>query len=293
MARMNLYGKVALVTGGAGGIGFETCRLLRERGAQVVVIDLDQARAEEAAARLGPGAFGIGADVTDLEAMKAAVRTAVDRWGSVDICVANAGIPSPIASVSSIEPAAFDRVIEINVLGVWRTVKAALPEVIAAKGHFVVVSSIYAFMPGMLAASYGASKAAAESFGRSLRIELASAGVTTTVARFGFVKTATFEDVLADPLAVRFENLVPKALRGRLTPEQAAAAIVAGIERRSPSVIAPGFWRSWSALRGVLNPVGDAAFARDRRLHAIVRDVENKGTTADELTQRRQGSHRG
>ncbi len=276
MARNNLEGRVALVTGGAGGIGFETCRQLHERGASVVVVDLQETAAQHAAERLGARAIGVAADVTDLAAMEHAVELAVQTFGSLDVCVANAGIPSPVDSLSSIDPAVFDRVIEINVLGVWRTVRAALPAVTEARGHFVVVSSVYAFMPGMVAASYGASKAAAESLGRSLRIEVAAHGVTTTVAKFGFVKTASFEDVLADPIAVEFENLIPKMMRRRLTPEQAAAAIVHGIEHRSADVIAPRWWWGFSALRGVVNPLGDFMFARDPRLRRLVRRVDGK-----------------
>ncbi|WP_433667695.1 short-chain dehydrogenase/reductase [Nocardia sp. CA-136227] len=271
---MELRGKVALVTGGASGIGWATGRLLYQRGARVVLVDLKESEAQVAAERIGPGVLGIGADVTDLDAMVAAVDLVTERFGGLDICIANAGIPTPVDSVSSIDPAAFDRVINVNVLGVWRTVRAALPVVTRRRGHLVVVSSVYAFAPGMLAAGYAASKGAVEQFGRALRIEMSGAGVGVSTARFGFVRTKSFEDVLADPLAVRFENLIPKFLRTRLTPDDAAAAIVRGIEKGRANVFAPTWWTAISALRGIINPLLDYAFARDGRIHALMRDVD-------------------
>lgn len=279
MARMNLSGKVVMVTGAAGGIGLATSKMLHERGASVVLVDLDTAAAEAAAAQVGERAIGLAADVTDLAAMQSAVKATVERFGGLDVCVANAGIPCPVASARSVDPAAFDRVVEIDLLGVWRTVRAALPEVVQRRGHLVLVSSVYAFMPGMLAASYGASKAAVESLGRSLRIELAPYGATATVARFGFVKTASFEDALADPIAIRLEKMAPKPMRKRLTPDDAAIAITRGIERRAAGVTIPRWGRLWSAGRGFLNPIADAAFARDPRLHAIIRDIDRAGSS--------------
>src|SRR5436190_10322466 len=97
--RYDLTGKVALVTGAARGIGFETARALVGRGASVVVVDLDPAAAEAAAAQLHPtNALGLAADVTDRGALQRAVATAVERFGGVDVAVANAGIASRAAT---------------------------------------------------------------------------------------------------------------------------------------------------------------------------------------------------
>jgi NAD(P)-dependent dehydrogenase (short-subunit alcohol dehydrogenase family) len=274
MKRFDLADKVVLVTGAAGGIGFATTQQLHARGAAVALVDLNETTAQDAASRLGDRALGLAADVTDPQAIAEAVATTVASFGRLDVCIANAGIPSPVATARSIDPAAFDRVIEINLLGVWRTVRAALPAVIETRGQLAVVSSAYAFVPGMVAASYAASKAAVESLGRSLRIELAPYGVTVTTARFGFVETATFEHALTAPDAVRLEHLVPAFMRRRIQPEDAAAALVRGIERRSPTVIAPSWLHGWSIGRALVNPIGDALLARDRRLQAIITDVD-------------------
>lgn len=94
-----LNGKVALVTGGARGIGFATAQLLARRGASVVVVDLDGGAARNAASQIGDAAVGIGADVTDRAAMQRAVATTVERFGGLDVVMANAGLASRAATM--------------------------------------------------------------------------------------------------------------------------------------------------------------------------------------------------
>ena len=130
MPAYDLNGKVALVTGAARGIGFETARQMHVRGASVAVVDLDAEQAREAAERIGERAIGIGADVTDAGAMLAAVAETVERFGGLDVAIANAGIAPPkVATTRAMPPEEWERVIEVNLLGVWHTVRAALPQV--------------------------------------------------------------------------------------------------------------------------------------------------------------------
>ena len=131
MPTYDLNGKVALVTGAARGIGFETARQMHMRGASVAVVDLDPEQAREAAERIGERAIGIGADVTDHGAMQAAVAETVERFGGLDVVVANAGIAqSKVATVRGIGSEEWERVFEVDMLGVWRTVRAALPQIV-------------------------------------------------------------------------------------------------------------------------------------------------------------------
>src|SRR5207244_3640729 len=111
MARYALAGKVALVTGGARGIGFATAGALISRGASVVIADLDQAAVERAAAELhDERALGLAADVTDRSAMQRAVASTVERFGGLDVAVANAGIASRVATFRAMAPESFERV---------------------------------------------------------------------------------------------------------------------------------------------------------------------------------------
>jgi len=160
MARYDLAGKVALVTGGARGIGFATDRALVARGASVVVVDLDAEAAQAAAAQLHDSrAIGLAADVADRGAIHQAVAASVDRLGGLDVVVANAGIGPTYATLRATAVETFDRVIEVNLLGVVNTVRAALPEVTRNAGHVVLVASVYAFQNGVGVASYAMSKA--------------------------------------------------------------------------------------------------------------------------------------
>jgi NAD(P)-dependent dehydrogenase (short-subunit alcohol dehydrogenase family) len=277
MTRYDVRGKVALVTGAARGIGFETARALARRGASVVVVDLDPAAAESAAAQL-PGngsALGIAADVTDRGALQRAVATTVERFGGLDIAVANAGIASRGATFRAMSGESFDRVLDVNLLGVARTVDTALPEIVARRGHVVLVASIYAFTNGMGATPYAMAKAGVEQLGRALRVELAPHGASATVAYFGFIETEMVHRAIdADPLADRLLASLPKLLHKRLPASVAGEAIVRGIERRAPRVIRPRRWAVMSVLRGILGPLGDAQLERDVRVAAAMRELD-------------------
>jgi NAD(P)-dependent dehydrogenase (short-subunit alcohol dehydrogenase family) len=281
----SLSGKVALVTGGARGIGFATAKELVAHGAHVVVVDLHEDAVEQAAAQLGGGAIGIAADVTDRDAMDDAVTTAVERFGGLDVIVANAGIASHGATTLAAEPDQFERVIEVNLLGVWRSVRAALPEITRRQGHVVVVASIYAFFNGVGAAPYAMAKAGVEQFGRALRVELKPHGASASVAYFGYIDTEMVHQAIdADPLADRMMAAAPKFLHKRLPPSAAGKGIVRGIERRQPRIIRPHRWTVLSVLRGILNPLMDLQMERDEETQAIARELDARAGQRKPLT---------
>src|SRR6476660_1377868 len=182
MPAYDLNGKIALVTGAARGIGFETARGLHAKGASVAVLDLDAQNAREAAERVGERTIGIGADVSDAGAMLAAVAETVERFGGLDIAVANAGIAPEGATARTMPPEEWERVIQVNLLGVWNTARAALPQVSERDGQLVLIASIAAFAAGPLLSPYASAKAGVEALGRALRIELAPFGASATVA---------------------------------------------------------------------------------------------------------------
>ncbi|HEX9966564.1 MAG TPA: short-chain dehydrogenase/reductase [Solirubrobacterales bacterium] len=270
----DLNGKVALVTGAARGIGFETARQLHARGASVAVLDIDAAEAREAAERIGSRAIGIGADVTEMGAMQAAVAETVKRFGGLDVAVANAGIAQArLATVRGIGAEEWERVFEVDMLGVWRTVRAVLPQIVERKGYVLVTGSVYSFANGVMNSPYAVAKAGVEALGRALRAELTPLGASAGVAYYGWVDTKLVQDAFAANEG-RMEQNLPNFLRKRITPEEAGAAVVRGIEERAPRIFAPRWWRIVSALRGIVNPLLDRRFERDRRMVETVREIE-------------------
>jgi NAD(P)-dependent dehydrogenase (short-subunit alcohol dehydrogenase family) len=269
-------GKVALVTGAARGIGFETARQLHMRGASVAVVDLNASDAREAAERIGERAIGLATDVTDHSAVMQSVAEVVERFGGLDIVVANAGIAqSQMATTRGISVEEWERVFEVDLLGVWRTVRAALPQIVERKGHIVVTSSVYAFMNGVFNSPYAVAKAGVESMGRALRTELTPLGASASVAYFGWVDTKMVQDATERPHSNRLQENTPDFLLKRIPPSEAGAAIVRGIEERSPRIFAPRWWRYVSALRGILNPLLDKRMESDRRMVKTVLEVES------------------
>jgi NAD(P)-dependent dehydrogenase (short-subunit alcohol dehydrogenase family) len=274
MPAYDLNGKVALITGAARGIGYETARQMHMRGASVTVLDIDAAEAHEAAERIGPQAIGLATDVTDHSAVMQSVAETVDRFGGLDVVVANAGIAQKqMATVRGIGVEEWERVFEVDMLGVWRTVRAALPQVVERQGHIVVTSSVYAFVNGMLNSPYAVAKSGVESLGRSLRTELTPLGASASVAYFGWVDTKLVQDAVKAN-GDRMQQNLPEFLRKRITPDQAGAAVVRGIEERAPRIFAPKWWRYVSAFRGLINPLLDGRMDSDRRVLATIREVE-------------------
>jgi NAD(P)-dependent dehydrogenase (short-subunit alcohol dehydrogenase family) len=281
MSLYDLNGKVALVTGAARGIGFETARQMHLRGASVAVLDLDAEQARDAAERIGPRAIGIGADVTDQNAMFAAVAEVVEKFGGVDVAVANAGIAQKqFATARGLSGEEWERVFEVDLLGVWRTARAALPQIVERRGQMVVVSSVYAFANGMVNTPYAVAKAGVEALGRSLRVELAPHGASATVAYFGWVDTKLVQDAFDQEDSSRIRELSPDFLLKRITPDEAGAGLVRGIEERAPRVFVPKWWRYVSAFRGLINPLLDRRMEKDAKTQALIRDLDAKSVDA-------------
>jgi 3-oxoacyl-[acyl-carrier protein] reductase len=191
-----LTDQVAVVTGAARGIGRGIAAVLAAEGAHVVVVDLDTDLGEVVADELratGAEASAVAADVTDRDSVEAMASRVATELGRIDIVAANAGI-YPFASLTTIDEAMWDRVMDLNVGGAVRTVQACLPSMVArAYGRIVLTSSITGPVTGQVGfAHYGASKAAMLGFMRSAAVELAKSGVTVNAVLPGNVSTPGF-----------------------------------------------------------------------------------------------------
>ena len=268
-ARDEVAGRVVLVTGAARGIGREASLRLAERGARLALVGLHGKPVRELASTLGGEAAGFEADVSNLAAIESATAAAVERFGGIDVVVANAGVAPNPQTMLAMDPADFRRVIDVDLLGVWHTLKVTLPHIAARRGHVLVVSSIYACLNGLHAAPYAASKAAVEQLGRALRVELAPHGGTAGVAYFGFFDTQMLDPVLDSSAATRARTAVPAFLTRPLPPGVAADALVRGIETRAARVAAPAWLPLFLALRGLFGPL-DAYLARSPRVRDAI-----------------------
>ena len=259
----SVRGKVVFITGGAAGVGAEVAKRLHGKGAKLVLTDVDAAALDATAAALGQDVLTVVADVRDLSAMQAAADAAVARFGGIDVVLANAGIAS-YGSVLQVDPEAFKRLLDINVLGVFHTVRATLPSVIERRGYVLIVSSLaaYAAAPGL--APYNASKAAVEQFANALRLEVGYRGVDVGSAHMSWIDTAMVRDTKAD-LSTFAEMLtkLPWPLSVTTSIDKCGAAFVAGIEGRKNRVFCPSWVGAVRWLKPVLSTrLGEAPVSR-------------------------------
>ncbi|GHH36291.1 short-chain dehydrogenase [Lentzea cavernae] len=235
---MDVTGKVVLITGAARGIGAEVARQLAARGARLALVGLEKAQLEEVARQTGGKAWE--ADVTDWDALDRVVNEVAEHFGGIDVVVANAGIAAT-GFVRSMDPKAFERVIEVNLLGVWRTVRTALPHLIRSRGYCLVVSSLAAIVhiPGN--AAYSAAKAGCEAFADSLRAEVRHLGVDVGTAYFSWISTDMVNSADEHPVFGKLRKGMPGVAGKKYPVRNVGRAVVRGIEKRARAVHVPGW----------------------------------------------------
>ncbi|MFT3720274.1 SDR family oxidoreductase [Pseudorhodoferax sp.] len=201
-ARYDFAGRVAVVTGGASGIGAETARLLQGSGATVVSWDL--AAGGEAALQV---------DVADRAAVAAAAQQTAARWGGIDMLVHSAGFTGPTMALDAFDPAVWQRVVEVNLLGTFHVCHAVVPLMRrAGRGRIVLIASLAGKEGTPDASAYGAAKAGVLALAKSLGKELATTGILVNAIAPAAVRTP----ILAQMSPAHVQTMVAKSPMQRL-----------------------------------------------------------------------------
>ena len=236
--------KVVFITGASSGIGRALAVELGRRGARLGLTARraeELLRAAEEVERAGGEALALPADVRDPEAIRQAADRVRERWGRVDVLIANAGMSTTTAGTQLNAGEASD-VISINVLGVVNSVAAVLPDMLKrGDGHLVAISSLASYRGMPKSGAYSASKAAVSTFFESLRVDLRKSGIAVTVIHPGFIRT---------PMTANRKKKLPFLLE----VEDAACRIVRAIERRARTYAFP--WQLASLVRVIKHMPG-------------------------------------
>jgi NAD(P)-dependent dehydrogenase (short-subunit alcohol dehydrogenase family) len=225
-----LEGRTALITGGAGSIGLASAKAMVAEGARVFLVDVEESALERAVAEIGGELAGHAvADVTDAAAVERAVHAAVDRFGSLEIAFANAGVFGTIAPVAEYPDDVFEAVMRVNVFGVFLVVKHAL-RVMKRGGSVIINSSVVGLMSDARIAAYATSKHALVGLMRTAAKEMAPAGIRVNTIHPGptanaFQTAIEVEAVGASPedSAAAFEQMIP--LGRHASPEEIARVV--------------------------------------------------------------------
>jgi NAD(P)-dependent dehydrogenase (short-subunit alcohol dehydrogenase family) len=233
---MTLDSKRVLITGAARGIGALTAKRLHDRGARVALLGLEPELLEAVAADCGDAPW-FECDVAGREQVDGAVAAAVERLGGLDVAIANAGIGAQMPLIGG-DAAIWDATIAVNLQGTYNLIRAAGPHVSHPDGYFLVTASLAAAVDLPLMSAYCASKAAVESLGDSLRMELAPSGARAGVAYYAELDT----DMTSRGFATKAASKMPIGGHGHLPVAPVGPAIDAierGIARRSRRIVSP------------------------------------------------------
>jgi NAD(P)-dependent dehydrogenase (short-subunit alcohol dehydrogenase family) len=254
-----LSGRRVFITGAARGIGAATAKRLCARGARVALAGLEPDVLAAVARECGDASW-MECDVRDRTQVEDAVELAVQRLGGLDVVVANAGTAAQLPIVGG-DPTVFERTVEVNLLGVYYTLRAAGPHIAHGGGYALAISSLAAAVHPPLLGAYCASKAGVEALADALRIELASSGARVGVAYFAELDTDMTQRGFGTKAAAKLKN--PGGPFTRVAPlEVGVNAIERGITRRSRRVAAPAWVGSVLPIRMLAQRLVDVGSRR-------------------------------
>ncbi len=266
-ARNSLEGQVAVVTGAARGVGELLARKLSARGATVALVGLEPEELKRVADTLHGAGGHWHADVTDHAAMSQVARDVKERFGKVDIVVANAGVATGGPFVDSDERA-WNRVIEVNLIGSATTARAFLPVLLESRGYLLQIASLAAITPAPLMTAYCASKSGVEAFAHSLRAEVGYRGVRVGVGYLSWTDTDMVRGADEDEVLRDLRTTLPWPSSRTYPLGPALDRLVAGIERRSAHVYGQWWLRGMQSFRGYLPALIGTVGQREMRRFA-------------------------
>lgn len=236
----NLRNRVVVITGSSGGLGSGIAEAARQKGARLALLDIDAAAVARQAANLGepPQVRGWHADVRSYERLTTCMDEIVQHFGGIDVVIANAGI-EVIEPLMTGDPAAFAQVIDINLMGVWYTFRAAVAHVAARKGYLMAISSMAAFVHSPLQAGYCSSKAGVWAICNSIRLELKHHNVGVGSVHPTFFPTPLMDGITANPASRRLWHGNKRGMWKMITREEVVHAVIQAIEARAEHVIVP------------------------------------------------------
>jgi 3-oxoacyl-[acyl-carrier protein] reductase len=243
--------KVAIVTGGGGGIGSAVVRRFAREGAKIIIADIDGESAQAVGAELSAqrvDAVPIVTDVTKKQSVDDMVRAALERWSRIDILVNVAGGAERIAVVD-MTAAQWDDVVDMNLKSVFLCSQATLPAMLKQKyGKIVNISSIYGFTGNATRSSYAAAKAGVAAFTKSLALEVVNDGINVNAVAPGRVTTPRVRNRYSDEAWAAAVAQIPMGRAG--TPEEIASAVLflAGDENKyitGQTIHVNGAWLNW------------------------------------------------
>jgi 3-oxoacyl-[acyl-carrier protein] reductase len=221
---MRFAGQTAVVTGAARGIGEAIARRLANEGAAVMIADLDETAATEAAAAIGEGAIAQRHDVTELVSWDAVVRVAMERWGRIDALVNNAGIAGRSAPIWELGVDEWQQVIDIDLTGVFLGCRAVIPVMIeAGSGRIVNIASIAGKEGNPNAVPYSAAKAGVIGLTKAVAKEVATKGVLVNAVAPAVIETP----ILAQVSEEHINYMTSRIPMGRVGKPEEVAALVA------------------------------------------------------------------
>lgn len=269
--QLDLRGRTVVITGAGGGLGVALAAALRARGATLALLDLDHEALDDQARALGGEhvARGWSVDVRDLPALERTMQEAADHFGGIDVVVAGAGVLGPVRTMGATSPDDWDRVIDINLGGVWRTLKAGAPHVSRRQGHLLALSSMIAYIHPPLLGGYAASKAGVAALCDVLRLELRAVGVTVGSAHPVIFRTALIDDGFTSPAAAELVNDFTGIFRP-VPLDDVVAAVVEGIQRRSARFTVPREHRAAVLVPGLAQAAIERLAFRPRTIRRAI-----------------------